>query len=404
MARMGRIVAVVLIVLAAAAYVVVQLVRPVPTVSADADTVSVTLPGSPPALAWPSGGEAAIGVSGAGVLAAHGSQTPTPLASVTKMMTAYVVLHDHPIGATGQGPDIPVGATAVATYQQDVAAGDSVVAVEAGEQLSEVQALEGLLVPSGDNIASLLADWDAGSETAFVAKMNADAKALGLTGTTYADSSGVDPGSVSTAQDQVKLAMADMANATFASVVAMAQVTLPVAGVQYNVDSQLGKNGIIGIKTGWTEEAGGCFVFAADVKAGGGTQQIVGAVLDQGATASAQSALTNAFTAAQALLSSADHSVERTTVVRAGSVLGHLHAPWAPTVALSATRSVTVTGFAGEHVATSVVLAPKVTPPLAAHHRFGALVVQVDGRSVRVPLRTSRALPGASIGWRLTNV
>jgi serine-type D-Ala-D-Ala carboxypeptidase (penicillin-binding protein 5/6) len=400
----GRLVAIAVVVVAVVAYVVVQLVRPVPAVSVTAVSDATTLPGAPATLAWPATGEAAIGVEGGGLLDASGSQTKTPLASVTKIMTAYVVLHDHPLAATSSGTILTITPADVTTYQQDLASGDSVVNVVPGEQLSELQALEALLVPSGDNIATLLADWDAGSEPAFVTKMNATAKQLGLTNTHYTDASGVATGTVSTAADQVRLAMAAMQMPAFRSVVDMPQVTVPVAGVQYNVDSQLGKNGIIGVKTGFTTAAGGCFVFAATTTVGGQAQTVVGAVLHQAATATDPSALTNAFSASQALLASADHLLEQATVVRAGTTLGHLDAPWATAVSLEAARAVTLMGLPGQKVHVQVALPGHVHAPIAAHTRIGSAIVSLGDQSVRVPLFTSRALPAVSTLWRLTNV
>lgn len=400
----GRIVAVVLIVVAAVVYVVVQLVRAAPPVVASGATVSRTMPGTPASLAWPAQGQAAVGVVGAGLLAQHGAQTETPLASVTKLMTAYIILRDHPLTASTTGPDVTVTATDVSTYETDQAQGDSVVPVTAGEQLSETQLLEALLIPSGDNIATLLADWDAGTEQSFVAKMNATARQLGLSHTHYTDASGVAPGTVSTAAAQVRLAMDDMALPAFRKVVDMTQATLPVAGVVFNVNAELGKDGIIGVKTGYTSEAGGCFVFAATTKVDGKTRTVVGAVLHQEGTAAQPSALTEAFDASTALLTSAEHAVEQETVVHAGEVLGRLDAPWARPVSLRATRSVTLTGLPGARVRVVVRLPATAAPPVAAHRRFGALVVRLGDQREEVPLVTGGALPGPSLGWRLTNV
>jgi D-alanyl-D-alanine carboxypeptidase len=68
-----------------------------------------------------------------------------------------------------------------------------------GEKLTELRALQAMLIPPGDNIVSLLARWDAGSQAAFVAKMNAAAGSLGLRSTRYTDVSGADPATASTA-------------------------------------------------------------------------------------------------------------------------------------------------------------------------------------------------------------
>ncbi|HVC14735.1 MAG TPA: hypothetical protein VND62_07730 [Acidimicrobiales bacterium] len=402
---MRWILAVAMLILLGVAYVVVQLVRPVPAVATSASAYSkASIPGTPSPLSWPAQGQAAFGVEGVGLLDTQGAQTPTPLASVTKLMTAYVVLHDHPLTKTASGPDIPIGSADVTTFLQDRAAGDSVVDVAPGEQLSERQALEALLIPSGDNIATLLADWDAGSETAFVAKMNAAAKQLGLSGTTYTDASGVAPGSESTAESQVKLAMRDMTNPAFRAIVDMPQATLPVAGLQYNIDALLGHDGVIGVKTGFTTSAGGCFVFAATTTIAGKPATVVGAVLHQFATATQPSALTQAFDAATALLTSADRELVQRTVVHKGEVLGHLDAPWSGSVALKAMRSVTLTGIPGQRVTTTVVLPDKVAAPVPSGHHFGTAVVVVGHQRVSVPLQTASPLPSAPLSWKLTNI
>lgn len=404
MARVLVLVAVGVIILSAAAYTAVALTRKIPPVAATATTISETVPGTTSTLRWPSQGEAAIGLRGSGLLAEHGAQKATPLASLTKLMTAYVVLHDHPLATTAIGPSITVTAADVATYQTEKAQGDSVVAVKAGEQLSELDALEGMLIPSGDNIADLLATWDAGSLQAFVAKMNAAATSLGLTDTHYADASGVTPGSESTAASQVRLAMADMAIPAFRTIVAMPQVTLPVAGVGYNVDAELGKHGIVGIKTGWTPAAGGCFVFAAHEQIGGTSRTVVGAVLHQQATVTQLSALTEAFDASTALLTSATHTIVHDDVIHAGETIGHVTAPWASPVSLRASRGAAFIAMPGERFRATVHLTRQVDPPVGAHQRMGTVVVRLGNKQVTVPLVTSRALPAVSLRWRLTHV
>ena len=87
---------------------------------------------------------------------------------------------------------------------------------------------------SANNLADVLAQWDAGSIPAFVAKMNAAATALGMTHTHYADASGLDPGTRGTAGDELLVTQAAMAIPTFAAVVAQPSVTLPVVGVLSN--------------------------------------------------------------------------------------------------------------------------------------------------------------------------
>lgn len=155
------------------------------------------------------------------------------------MMTAYLVVRGHPLAPGASGPTITVTQAEAATYASDKKQGDSVVKVTAGEKLTEQQALQALLLPSGDNIVDLLAGWDAGSDSAFVAKMNAQARAFGMDHSHYADPSGVDSATVSTARDQLTLALRVMSVPCLQQIVAMPQVTLPVAGVSYNVNYAL---------------------------------------------------------------------------------------------------------------------------------------------------------------------
>src|SRR5207244_4989309 len=140
---------------------------------------------------------------------------------------------------------------------------ESVVPVAAGEQLTELQALQALLLPSANNIAAVLARWDAGSTGQFVARMNATARSLGMTDTHYTDPSGYDDATVSTAADQVRIVDRAMRLPVFASIVATPSVTLPVAGTVHNTNRLLGYDGFVGVKTGSDDAAGGCFAFRA---------------------------------------------------------------------------------------------------------------------------------------------
>ena len=158
---------------------------------------------------------------------------------------------------------------------------ESVVSIAAGEQLTERQALQALLLPSANNIAAVLARWDAGSADRFVARMNAAARSLGMTHTRYTDPSGYDDATVSTAADQVRVVDRAMRLPVFASIVATPSATLPVAGTVHNTDTLLGHNGFVGVKTGWTDAAGGCFAFRAIRWIGGKRTTITGVVLGQ---------------------------------------------------------------------------------------------------------------------------
>src|SRR5262249_10193617 len=138
---------------------------------------------------------------------------------------------------------------------------ESVVSIAAGEQLSERQALQALLLPSANNIAAVLARWVAGSTDRFVARMNATARSLGMTRTRSPDPSGYDPATVSTAVDQMRIVDRAMRLPDFANIVSTPSATLPIAGTVRNTNRLLGHDGFVGVKTGSTAAAGGCFAF-----------------------------------------------------------------------------------------------------------------------------------------------
>ena len=233
-----------------------------------------------PATAWPAYGQAAVQI-GESRIQLGPNQHEAPIASVAKVMTGYLVLRDHPLTDGDEGPAIRLTAADVADTERRSARRESVVPVTAGEELSERQALQALLLPSANNIAVVLARWDAGSTGRFVARMNAAARRLGMTHTRYTDPSGYDDGTVSTAADQLLVVDAAMRLPAFANIVATSTATLPVAGTVRNTDALLGRSGFIGVKTGSDRAAGGCFAFRAIRRVHGRRTVITGVVLGQ---------------------------------------------------------------------------------------------------------------------------
>lgn len=231
-------------------------------------------------LAWPVEGEAAVAV-GRGPLRSSGGTAAVPIASLAKVMTALVVLRTHPLRNGEDGPSIEITADDVADTAARRAEGQSVVPVVDGERLTERQALEAILLPSANNIASVVARSVGGSTALFVDRMNREARRLHMTATRYTDPSGFDPRTVSSAGDQVLLARAAMTVTTLADIVRMKDTVLPIAGRVVNTDSLVGRNGFVGIKTGSDAAAGGCFMFAFRYVRDGRSFTIFGAVLGQ---------------------------------------------------------------------------------------------------------------------------
>ena len=361
---------------------------------------SARFPGAVPTLAWPSHGQAAVAVVGVGHPRSSGAQTPQPIASVAKMMTAYLVLRDHPLAPGRRGFGLKVSATDVADYQSDVARAESTVPVTLGEELDEHQLLEALLIPSGNNIAELLARYDAGSEKRFVAKMNAAAGALGMSATTYTDPSGFEATTRSTASDQVALAEAAIRNPVFDSVIAMRTVTLPIAGRVPNFDTLLGHHGFVGIKTGSDSEAGGCFVFADHLVVAGRSVTLVGAILglDRGQMVTA-TLLKAALAASSRLASSVGRSLATRTVVPTGTLVARITNAAGRQVAATTAEPLRTLGWGGMTVPLRLEL-HRLGRHLDHGQSVAALTLEADPPQTTSAGATS-AMPSVSFGWRL---
>jgi serine-type D-Ala-D-Ala carboxypeptidase (penicillin-binding protein 5/6) len=234
-----------------------------------------------PGAVWPAHGQAAFIQGGESQVQFGPNQHAAAIASVAKVMTAYLVLRDHPLRLGEDGPTITLTDVDVADTDRRRGQEESVASIAAGEQLTERQALQALLLPSANNIAAVLARWDAGSQERFVARMNSAARSLGMTHTRYTDPSGYEEETVSTAADQVRLVDRAMRLPMFASTVATTSATLPVAGTVHNTNTLLGHDGFVGVKTGSTAAADGCFAFRAIRWIDGKRTTITGVVLGQ---------------------------------------------------------------------------------------------------------------------------
>ena len=231
-------------------------------------------------LAWPATGAAAVQV-GDGPIKSHGDDRTRPIASVAKVMTAYLILLAMPLNTGESGPSYTITATDVADADRRYRLDESGVPVKNGEVINERELLQALMLPSANNIAAVLAKWQRGTEPLFVAEMNAKAAELGMTHTHYTDPSGYSDTTTSTASDQLLLVNAAMKIAAFAALVKLKTARIPVAGDIYNTNPLLGKDGFVGIKTGSDDAAGGCLAFRSVQTSGGKSVTITGVVLGQ---------------------------------------------------------------------------------------------------------------------------
>ncbi|GAB3959647.1 hypothetical protein GCM10029978_007130 [Actinoallomurus acanthiterrae] len=390
--RTGWIVAVVLVLLAGVV-VTGQFVRPMPTPTLRLTLTATkhTFGGAAPVLPWPQQGQATLYVDGLGTMGSSGGETPTPTASVAKVMTAYVFLNDHPLQRGTDGPTYRISRQEAAQLPMRKERGESLVEVVAGQAFTEHKALEALLLVSANNIAHELGRWDVGNEQAFVAKMNAAARSLGMTNTTYTDPSGYDSHTVSTAADQVKLLTAAMKIPAFAEVVSL-RTYVPNDGRAPRAAGNVlvGRHGVVGGKTGYTDAAGGNFVFAARKRTGHVTTMIVGAVMGQ----QSPSAM-GAIEAAQPLLVAAENALTSATLAPAGTQVAMVDDGLGGRTPLRATTPVTVVGWGG------LTVPVHVTGDPPRHAADGTRLGAVTAGSAVIPLALDRELHPPSILNRL---
>ncbi|GGM02600.1 D-alanyl-D-alanine carboxypeptidase [Streptomyces fumigatiscleroticus] len=393
-----------LVLLLVVVFAVVQAVRPLPTptlqLTADAD---YTFEGGKVGIPWPSDGQAALDVQGIGSFGSSGEQKPVPIASVAKVMTAYLILRDHPLKSGADGPKIRIDAAA--EKQGRDAGQESAVKVYEGDSISQREALEAILIASANNVARLLARWDAGSEKAFVTKMNDAAKDLGMTNTTYTDPSGLNNTTVSTAVDQVKLAKQAMKEPAFREVAAMMSYTDYKDVNHSNWNTLVGSNNVVGIKTGTTTSALGNLVFAAKKEVGGETRTIIGAVVRQPAGGGYSGILDAAIGAGDKLIRAAQGALESATIVKKGDVVGYVDDGLGGRTPVVATQDVKAVGWSGLTV--KLTFTGQDLPHAAqAGTEVGTLTVGDGGTSgaVQVPVALQKDLVEPGFADKLTRL
>jgi len=387
-----------LIVAALCAGAIAQWVRPLP--HATLKTGEARLPGMAPSFAWPSNGESAAAVEGLGSLGQVRGSQRVPVAGLVELLAAYVVLSDHPLAQGAEGPTMPVTADALAAYQSGQASQESEVPVAAGESLTELQALEGLLVDSGADMTTVLADWDAGSVSAFVTKMNAAASRLGLASTHITDPTGVDPATTSTAEDLVRLGETSLSIPILRQIVSLPQASVPMTTVVYNPNFDLGQDGIIGIKTASDSTAQGCYLFAARQTIGAKEVTVVGVVLGQPGGALGPD--TAAVDAGDALVRSVFASVHSYTIFAPGQKVAEVDAAWGSMAPVTVAQPVEVIGWPGLVVTLEVEKHAPLDGPIPSGTTVATLRAGVGSISEQAQLRTASALSGPGVWWRLT--
>lgn len=364
--------------------------RSLPEIQPEIKSVSIQ-PNIQP-LNLPIYGQVAAGAVGYGQLAKAGDDTPRPMASVAKVLTALVVLDKKPIAKGQSGPVITLDEQDVTYYNDFVSIDGSVAPVAVGEQITEYQALQALLLPSANNMADSLARWAYGSQGAFITAANEYSAAHGFSQTSLADASGFSPKTVSTATDLIKLGELALKNEVVAEITSQSSATIPVAGNIKNVNWLLGQDGIDGIKTGNTDQAGGCFLSTVLYKHPSGNEvRLIVAVMGAGN-------LNSAMQDAKHLLSKISEDFGVATL-KAGTEVGFYNVPWSHRVAAVTESDTSIFRWQGTAARSDVSL-EGIKNIKSGSQSDGTITLIAGPSQSKGKVKLAQAIPEPNWRWR----
>lgn len=328
------------------------------------------------------------------ILASFNQDEPLPPASLTKMMTSYIVEQGLKSGKLKPTDPVLMSESAWCRGGKD---GDSCMFVPLNAQAPLIDMLRGVIIDSGNDASKALAEHVAGSESAFAAMMNSEAARLGMTRTHFENAAGLpDPNHKASARDLAVLAQAIIRDsAAYYPIYAEREFT-------YNGIKQGNRNALLytdptvdGLKTGHTEEAGYCLTTSA--KRNG--MRLISVIMGANST-QARADQT------RVLLNWGYSKFEQATPAQAGASLTNAKVLYgvAPNVAagVAQTWSLLVPKGQAASVQTSVVLTPDLTAPVAAGAVVGKVVATAGGKTLgETPLVALAAVERAGFFQRM---
>ncbi len=314
------------------------------------------------------------------VLDSHAATKQLPIASTTKLMTAYVALQELPLDKI------------VRAAPYDPIYGESLLGLRTGQRISVRDLLYGLILRSGNDAAYDLALAAAGSEARFVAQMNRRAAALGLADTHYANPIGLDQrGNYSSARDLATLSQRLMRIPAFARIAdaryALLRSLQPPRRISTINELLLMAPWATGIKTGHTFDAGYVLVGAGRRKGVDLISVAIGAPTDEARYSDNLELLEYGFS-----------QYRQRQPIHRGQDLADPAIRWSGgELPLRAARGVAVGLRRGQSLELDVRAPAEVEGPVRRGARLGAATVLVDGRpAATVSLQAARAIPAAS--------
>ncbi|WP_426322225.1 D-alanyl-D-alanine carboxypeptidase [Microbacterium sp. E-13] len=359
-----------------------------PTVSA-IQVQPIAAPAAAPA--WPAQGSAAEAVGGiAGTL----STTPEPdsIASITKLVTALVVLDELPLAPGEQGPDYRFNGPDNLRYWQYRAGGESALDVPVGGSLSEYQMLEGMLIGSANNYADRLAQGLWPSDAVYASAANEWLAAHGVRGVAVYEPTGMDPRNAASPEALVTLAQKALAHPVLAEIVAKKSVDLPGAGHVENTNGLLADAGVVGLKTGTLDAWN--LLSAKDITVGDTPVRLYASVLGQPDDESR-------LAASRAIYTQLEQELQLKPSVTGGTVAGRVETLWGDEVDIVTSDDASVVLWNGGTGAVSPVY--DLGDQRDRGDVVGSLTVTGPLDERTVDLQLADEITDPSPWWRLTH-
>ncbi len=391
--RFTALILAILLLMSSSGYTAAALTKPIP----DIDVSTIPIAGrsaTKPILPWPTGSQAAIGSLEDGVLAtSNENEQVKPIASMTKIITALTLLEKSPYQVGTDGAVFTISNDDVALFNSYVAKNGAVLPVKQGQTMTQQQALQAVLIASANNIADSLVMRSFGSMEAYTVYANNFVKEKGLKNTTINDASGFSPQTTSTPSDLIVLGQYALQNPVISSIVTQKQADLGVFGVITNTNKLLNDTAVIGIKTGTTDEAGSCLLFAA-------THQVdttysvtlIGVVMGSSSGGVAVQESRNLLIAAKGQFS-------QVTLAKAGTVVGEAKSEWGQKTALTLKDDLSIYSWNGTEL-TPKVTVNEISTSLENNQSVGSVTVKTT-KNVEVVIKTEGQITEPSTFWRM---
>jgi D-alanyl-D-alanine carboxypeptidase (penicillin-binding protein 5/6) len=386
-------------------YLGVTLSAPLPALAVEADALHA--PASPEAAtiltppegAWAisvAGGEEYLGPDAAGIWATSGADEARPIASITKLITAMVILDAKPLAAVDDpGPTLTFDKADHDLYDKYYVLGATIAKMPTGSTMALRDVLKTMLVVSACNYAEAASGWAFGSQSAFLAATRTWLAANGLEHTKIVEPTGIDARNVSTPGDLLILGRLAMANPVIAEIVGSERLDVPGLEPRSNTNTLLGANGIRGIKTGTLDGAGSNLLFSAMLTGGVGRPLEVTGVLLGGTSHDAVDGEVSAW------LTSIEAGFQQVVVGGADREVGRVSTPWGSSARL------VMQSNASLRIWSDTAIEVAMTPPTVTSAVEGEQVASVTWtagpNSASVPVVLDATIEEPDAWWRITH-